>query len=91
MRSTAGGWRPPKPCRKKNDTSPAWRAGAVARSARSACADGLSRTMADGKTLNDGQWEAATGLLDSCNRVNLVEGPAGAGKSHRCSANTMKA
>lgn len=43
-------------------------------------ADGLSRKLG-GLTLNDGQWEAATGLLESCNRVNLVEGPAGAGKS----------
>lgn len=31
--------------------------------------------------LNEGQWEAVTGLLESENRVNLVEGPAGAGKS----------
>ena len=37
--------------------------------------------MPDGKRLNDGQWAAATGLLASSNRVNLVEGPAGAGKS----------
>jgi conjugative relaxase-like TrwC/TraI family protein len=44
-------------------------------------ADGLTRTMPDGKALNEGQWQAATGLLTSCNRVNLVEGPAGAGKS----------
>ena len=32
-------------------------------------------------TLNDGQWQAVTGLLDSENRVNLLQGPAGAGKS----------
>ncbi|WP_152054203.1 MobF family relaxase [Tautonia marina] len=31
--------------------------------------------------LNRGQWEAVTGLLTSENRVNLIEGPAGAGKS----------
>jgi conjugative relaxase-like TrwC/TraI family protein len=43
--------------------------------------DGLSRRMEDGKTLNDGQWDIVTGLLESSNRVNLVEGPAGAGKS----------
>jgi conjugative relaxase-like TrwC/TraI family protein len=43
--------------------------------------EGLSRRMAGGKRLNDGQWEAATGLLESENRINLVEGPAGAGKS----------
>jgi conjugative relaxase-like TrwC/TraI family protein len=39
-------------------------------------ADGLER----GK-LNDGQWETVVGLLNSENRVNLFEGPAGAGKS----------
>ena len=32
--------------------------------------------------LNAGQWDAATGLLESSNRVNVVEGPAGAGKSY---------
>jgi conjugative relaxase-like TrwC/TraI family protein len=31
--------------------------------------------------LNDGQWETVVGLLGSENRVNLFEGPAGAGKS----------
>lgn len=41
----------------------------------------LSRELADGRSLNDGQWEAARGLLESSNRVNLVIGPAGAGKS----------
>ena len=44
-------------------------------------ADGLTRTTKDGKTLNVGQWDAVTGLLNSQNRVNLIEGPAGAGKS----------
>jgi conjugative relaxase-like TrwC/TraI family protein len=43
--------------------------------------DGLTRTLAEGKALNDGQFETVTGLLESSNRVNLVEGPAGAGKS----------
>jgi conjugative relaxase-like TrwC/TraI family protein len=43
--------------------------------------EGLSRVRADGKLLNDGQWEIVTDLLDSPNRVNLVQGPAGAGKS----------
>ena len=42
---------------------------------------GLNRIRADGTELNDGQWGAVTGLLDSENRVNLFEGPAGAGKS----------
>src|SRR5262249_8866569 len=37
--------------------------------------------LADGKTLNDEQFAAATGLLNSQNRVELVLGPAGAGKS----------
>ncbi len=31
--------------------------------------------------LNDGQWQAVGSLLASTNRLNLVEGPAGAGKS----------
>jgi conjugative relaxase-like TrwC/TraI family protein len=44
-------------------------------------ADGLTRTMENGQTLNDGQWDASCGLLNSENRVNLIEGPAGAGKS----------
>lgn len=38
--------------------------------------DGLERGG-----LNDGQWETVVGLLQSENRVNLFEGPAGAGKS----------
>jgi len=42
---------------------------------------GLDRMRADGKPLNDGQWDAVTGLLESENRVSLFEGPAGAGKS----------
>ena len=44
-------------------------------------AEGLDRTAGDGRTLNDGQWRAVSGLLGSANRVGLVEGPAGAGKS----------
>jgi conjugative relaxase-like TrwC/TraI family protein len=44
-------------------------------------AEGLDRTLAGGKRLNDGQWQAVIGLLESPNRVNLLEGPAGAGKS----------
>ncbi len=43
---------------------------------------GLDRKLADGKTLNDGQWDTVIGLLTSENRVNLFEGPAGAGKSY---------
>jgi conjugative relaxase-like TrwC/TraI family protein len=37
-------------------------------------------------TLNDGQWQAAKGLLESSNRVNVLEGPAGAGKSFMLAA-----
>ena len=48
--------------------------------------EGLSRALAEGKALNDGQFEAVTGLLESSNRVNLVEGPAGAGKSSMLAA-----
>jgi conjugative relaxase-like TrwC/TraI family protein len=44
-------------------------------------AEGLTRRLKGGKTLSDEQWDAACGLLRSENRVNLVEGPAGAGKS----------
>jgi conjugative relaxase-like TrwC/TraI family protein len=44
-------------------------------------ADQLARKLADGKTLNDGQFQTACGLLQSENRVNVVEGPAGAGKT----------
>ena len=44
-------------------------------------ADGLDRQLAGGKHLNDGQWQAVTGLLEAENRINLVEGPAGAGKT----------
>jgi conjugative relaxase-like TrwC/TraI family protein len=41
----------------------------------------LTRTLADGKTLNDGQYETACGLLESECRVNLVSGAAGVGKT----------
>jgi conjugative relaxase-like TrwC/TraI family protein len=44
-------------------------------------ADGLTRERADGKSLNDEQWAAVAGLLTSPNRINVLEGPAGAGKS----------
>jgi len=44
-------------------------------------AEGLDRLRSDGKPLNDGQWQAVTGLLGSENRVNIVQGPAGAGKT----------
>jgi conjugative relaxase-like TrwC/TraI family protein len=36
--------------------------------------------------LNDGQFAAVVGLLESPSRVNLIEGPAGAGKSSLLSA-----
>ena len=41
---------------------------------------GLAAGLERGQ-LNDGQWKAVSGLLGSENRVNLVLGPAGAGKS----------
>jgi hypothetical protein len=60
-------------------------AGFAARGQGQVCPAGVpedfSRRLVNGKSLNDGQWEAVTGLLGSPNRVNLVEGPAGAGKS----------
>ena len=43
--------------------------------------EGLSRELSGGKQLNDGQWQAVQSLLKSAYRVNLIEGPAGAGKS----------
>ncbi len=43
--------------------------------------DGLDRKLEGGKQLNDGQWATVQGLLNTSNLVNLVEGPAGAGKS----------
>jgi conjugative relaxase-like TrwC/TraI family protein len=43
--------------------------------------DGLSRQLSGGKALNDGQGTAVVGLLTTENRVNLLLGPAGAGKS----------
>jgi conjugative relaxase-like TrwC/TraI family protein len=45
-------------------------------------ADGLTRQIEGGKkSLNDGQWDTVRGLLNSENRINVVEGPAGAGKT----------
>lgn len=44
-------------------------------------AEELTRDLEGGKSLNDGQWEACRGLLNSENRINLIEGPAGAGKT----------
>jgi len=41
---------------------------------------GVSPALERGR-LNDGQWRAVTGLLESQNRVNVVIGPAGAGKT----------
>jgi conjugative relaxase-like TrwC/TraI family protein len=43
--------------------------------------DELTRSLGKGKSLNDGQWEAVSGLLRSANRVSMVQGPAGAGKT----------
>ena len=44
-------------------------------------ADGFERGR-----LNEGQFKAVVGLLESANRVNLIQGPAGAGKSSLLSA-----
>ncbi len=44
--------------------------------------EGLTRTLADGRTLNDEQWQVTQGLLSTGNRVSMVKGPAGAGKSY---------
>jgi conjugative relaxase-like TrwC/TraI family protein len=44
--------------------------------------DGLTRTLADGRTLNEEQWQVTQGLLSTSNRVSMVKGPAGAGKSY---------
>jgi conjugative relaxase-like TrwC/TraI family protein len=60
--------------------------GQAARGRGAACpvgvAEGLSRQLADGRTLSDEQWAVTQGLLSSSNRVNMVTGPAGAGKSY---------
>ena len=41
----------------------------------------IDRQLAGGKKLSDEQYQAVTDLLASPNRINLVQGPAGAGKS----------
>jgi conjugative relaxase-like TrwC/TraI family protein len=43
--------------------------------------EGLTRTLKEGKTLDDEQWSAVAGLLTSCDRVQLVDSAAGVGKS----------
>lgn len=54
--------------------------GFAARGKGSMDAAGVSPELERGR-LNDGQWKAVTGLLESKNRVNVVIGPAGAGKT----------
>ena len=56
-------------------------AGGIGAVAPVGLAEGLTRELEDGKTLNDEQFAGGDGLLTSPNRVNLVQGPAGAGKS----------
>jgi conjugative relaxase-like TrwC/TraI family protein len=60
--------------------------GQAARGLGAACpvgvAEGLTRTLADGRSLNDEQWQLTQGLLTTSNRVSMVKGPAGAGKSY---------
>ncbi len=63
-----------------------WKLAAFAMDGRGAVtpigvADGLDRYLPGGERLTDGQWEAAMGLLGSANRVEVITGPAGAGKS----------
>jgi conjugative relaxase-like TrwC/TraI family protein len=41
----------------------------------------LDRQLDDGKSLSDEQWRVVTGLLESEDKVSVVEGPAGSGKS----------
>jgi conjugative relaxase-like TrwC/TraI family protein len=59
----------------------AYAAAGVGKVAPVGVAGGLTRTLADGRQLSDDQFQAVTDLLTSPNRVNLVQGPAGAGKS----------
>jgi conjugative relaxase-like TrwC/TraI family protein len=54
--------------------------GFSARGKGSVAAVGVPEDLERGR-LNDGQWSAVTGLLNSENRVNVVTGPAGAGKT----------
>lgn len=54
--------------------------GFAARGKGTVAAVGVPEALERGR-LNDGQWAAVTGLLDSENRVNAVVGPAGAGKT----------
>ena len=60
--------------------------GQAARGRGAACPvgvpDGLTPQLADGTRLNDEQWQVTQGLLNSSNRVSMVKGPAGAGKSY---------
>lgn len=57
----------------------------VARPARGVVPIGVPEGFERGR-LNDGQFNAVVGLLESANRVNLLLGPAGAGKSSLLSA-----
>jgi conjugative relaxase-like TrwC/TraI family protein len=54
--------------------------GLAANGRGSVCPVGVPEGLERGQ-LNEGQWAAATGLLKSSNRVNVLDGPAGAGKS----------
>jgi conjugative relaxase-like TrwC/TraI family protein len=42
---------------------------------------GLSRVLPDGHALDDDQWNVVTGLLSSCDKVQIVDAAAGVGKS----------
>lgn len=52
----------------------------AARGKGSVAVAGVSPELERGR-LNDGQWDAARGLLNATNRVTVVTGPAGAGKT----------
>ena len=57
----------------------------VAEPGRGVVPVGLPEGLKRGR-LNDGQFNAVVGLLESASRVNVIEGPAGAGKSSLLSA-----
>ena len=80
-RSTAGGWRPRKGCNARSDSSPASPPTAAARCTgrRAGRSDPHARRTASGSTTASGKSSPA--CSNSSNRVDLVQGPAGAGKS----------
>ena len=53
-------------------------------------AEGLTRKLATGETLSDGQWDAARGLLESENRVSHGVGSGRCREVEACSRNSTK-